>query len=102
MLGVWKNSILRFYWLNAKWNFGFWLNAKPCYEERKYQYVSDHFDLNKNLDNLKVQGELDRKTGSQNRFKGYLYKGGLYMDNPGVQGTVDEETRKHWLKKRWI
>lgn len=102
MLRIWKKSILRFYWLNAKWNIGFWMNAKPCYEEKRYLYTVDHLDLDKNLNNLNLKFELDRNVGTQKRFKGYLYNGGLYMDNPGVQCNVDEETRRHWLKKKWI
>lgn len=78
------------------------MNAKPCYEEKRYLYTVDHLDLDKNLNNLNLKFELDRNVGTQKRFKGYLYNGGLYMDNPGVQCNVDEETRRHWLKKKWI
>lgn len=102
MFSLWKKSKLRFYWLNAKWNIGFWMHAKPCYEEKKYQYTVDHLDFDKNIHGLKLRFELDKKNGTQKRFKGYLYKNGLYMDNPGAYHIVDEETRKHWLKKRWI
>jgi hypothetical protein len=103
MLGLWKRSRLRYYWLNTKWNVGFWLNAKPLYEDKHYHYVDDKaLDLDKNLDELNVQFEFDKKLGHYRKFKGYMYRNGLYWDNPGPQCAVDQETRQHWLKKRWI
>lgn len=103
MLGrLWKRSILRFYWLNTTWNIGFWLNAKPMYEHKYYSYLDETIDLDKNLNNLNLRFEFDKKHDTYRRFKGYAYKGGIYMDNPGPQCRVDEETRVHWLKKRWI
>lgn len=99
---LWGRSIVRFYWLNAKWNLGFWLNAKPCYEDKTYTYVDETLDLDKNLNDVRMQFEFDKKTASYRRFKGYMYNGGIYWDNPGVQRSVDAETREHWFRKRWI
>lgn len=78
------------------------MNAKPCYEDKTYSYVDETLDLDKNLDGLKMKFEFDKKLGTYKKFKGYLYKNGLYLDNPGVQHTVNKEMRQHWLKKGWI
>ena len=101
-LKLWKNSILRFYWLNARWNIGYWMNAKPCYEECRYTYKDDELDLDKNLDNLNIQMQFDQKAAVYKKFKGYVFRGGIHLDNPGAQYAVDSETRAHWLKKGWI
>ena len=99
---LWKFSALRFYWLNAKWNVGFWMNAKPCYEDKFFTYTDETLDLDKNLDNINLKFEFEKKTSSYKRFKGYIYRNGMYWDNPGAQCSVDTETRAHWVKKRWI
>ena len=98
----WKLSILRFYWLNTTWNIGFWMNSKPFYEQKHYSHIDEKLDLDKNLDNVNLQFQFDTKRSTYNRLKGYWYKGGIYMDNPGPQCSVDAETRAHWLKRRWI
>lgn len=78
------------------------MNAKPLYVDHRYEYSSDVLDLDKNLNDLNLQMKFDRKLGVQRRFKGYMYRNSIYMDNPGPQCSVDAETRAHWLKKRWI
>ena len=87
------------------WNIGFWMNAKPCYEERTYTQSEESIDFDRNFDELKsgkLHFELDAHTSSYKRFKGYLYRGGIYWDNPGVQCSVDSDTREHWFNKKWI
>ncbi len=72
------------------------MNAKACYEERKYTYIDE------TISGIDMHLEPTKKANSYKRFKGYLYNSGVYWDNPGVQCSVDQETRAHWFKKRWI
>jgi len=81
------------------------MHAKPCYEDKTYKQSDDSLDFDRNFDDLKkgkLHFELDAHTGSYRRFKGYMYNGGIYWDNPGVQCSVDPVTREHWFNKRWI
>lgn len=74
----WLNSNLRAYVLNAKWNYSFWLNAKRVYKNVSYKkkidnyYGDDYYLMNQNEQFI-----------SKKRFAGYLYKGNIYLDNPG-------------------
>lgn len=79
----WKTSKLRFYILNAKWNYSFWLWSK-----RKYVDVSF---IKTNPINGKREKIIKR------RFKGYEYKGKTYEDNPGIPLTKEEWSK--WKSK---
>jgi hypothetical protein len=66
----WKNSKIRFYILNAIWNYSFWLLCK-----RKYVDVSY---IKTNPISQKRDKIIKR------RFVGYEYKNQIYLDNPGM------------------
>lgn len=72
----WKYSRIRFYIKNAVWNYGFWLNCKRQYEQVTY--------MRKNFFNADVELVTKR------RFVGYMYKGNIYLDNPGRPIDRDE------------
>lgn len=96
MVRWWKHSRLRFYILNTKWNYGFWLHAKPVYKEHKYT-VDDGLDLTlTSVQDTKVK--VKKKTKTQRRFVGFMYKNQIYQDNPGIQGE-DKETWEAWIRK---
>ena len=42
-----------------------------------------------------------KKNVSKRRFVGYLYKNGIYIDNPGLQ-IKDRKTWEAWKKKKLI
>lgn len=70
-----------------------------------YTQNVDNIDFDKNFDGLKngsLHFNLDKETKSYRRFKGYMYNGGVYWDNPGVQCSVDKDTREYWFNKKWI
>lgn len=95
MLKVWKNSRLRFYILNARWNYGFWIFAKKVYKDFRYQTESGEF-----VDTtFKI---VERKNPKKSRrFIGYMYKGRIYQDNPGMQ-NIDADAWRVWRKKGLI
>lgn len=86
--GKWYYSKLRFYLLNCIWNYGFWLNAKKTYSSTEYRVTND---------NGFYTGEI-RKI---RKFSGYLYKGKIYLDNPGLP-IQDRELWGIWKKKGLI
>ncbi len=96
----WKTSKLRFYILNALWNYKFWLFAEKKFKEHVYEVNEEEF----NLDNLDVTGKmLYKKTKVfQRRFIGYMYNGLLHLDNPGFKHTVDKESWTAWKNKGLI
>ena len=88
MSNWWKYSALRFYILNAMWNYKFWLNAKKVY---------DVISFNKKSGRLgEIQVPVVKK-----RFKGYLFKGSLYLDNPGIP-DIKRDVWEVWKKKGLI
>jgi len=95
MLKMWKHSRVRFYLLNLKWNYGFWIFTKKVYKDVKYHVQTGEF-----IDTtLKI---IERKKPkNRRRFVGYMYKGIIYQDNPGIQG-IDRETWIAWKKKGLI
>lgn len=83
----WKYSKFRFYLLNARWNYSFWLFCR-----RKYAFVSY---VKVNPINQKREKIIKK------RFLGYEYKGNVYEDNPGFPIRSDEELNV-WRKKKLI
>lgn len=96
---IWKRSKLRFYFLNALWNYRFWLHAEKIYKDHIYE-VEDDIDL----DDIDVTGKIitRKKKVRRRRFVGYMYKGRLYLDNPGVREFVDKETWNMWVNKGFV
>ena len=84
----WKYSVLRFYVLNTCWNYKFWLNAKKIYE----------LIPQTNYTNRLVENEIP---GSKKRFKGYMYKGRIYLDNPGIP-NIERDVWNVWKDKKII
>lgn len=93
----WKYSSIRFYILNFLWNLNFMLHAKKIYRTQTNQVVD--------LDNIEMDYTLKlmpkKKTISSRRFSGYMFRGKIYHDNPGIQG-IDYDTWIKWKKKKLI
>ena len=94
----WKHSKLRFYILNALWNYKFWLFSEKIFKEKVYHIKHEEFDLE----------DVDGRTGKMNykttkkvsrRFVGYMYKGMMHLDNPGFRHTVDADSWSAWKAK---
>lgn len=84
----WYFSALRFYLVNTRWNYSFWLNSKKIFEYKEYR-VFDNRGF--------YTGEI-RKI---RKFIGYEYKGKIYQDNPGFP-IIDRELWVAWKKKGLI
>lgn len=84
----WKYSSLRFYILNTCWNYKFWLNAKKIYE------------LVPQINTINRLGEKEIKS-TKKRFKGYLYKGRIYLDNTGIP-NIERDVWSAWKSKKLI
>jgi hypothetical protein len=102
----WKFSTLRFYIINALWNYKFWLCCTKEYHEVKYyHYDSPRMDPNFVDQNFRIfdndTNNLDSILKTKRRFIGYKYKGQIYMDNPGVK-IQDKDVWNHWRKKGLI
>ena len=90
----WKYSKLRFYILNALWNYKFWLFAKKMYKNDSYVIDINEYDMDYTFKLIPKKKKVNRK-----RFIGYMYKNGIYIDNPGIQG-VDQDTLNVWKRKK--
>lgn len=97
----WKHSKLRFYILNTLWNYRFWFFAQKIFKNHSYNVVEKEFNLN-DVDGYtgKMKHKTVRKT--RKRFVGYMYKGMMYLDNPGFKHTVDDDAWKAWREKGLI
>lgn len=97
---MWKHSRLRYYILNAAWNYKFWLFAEKIYKDYSYEIVEEEFSL----DNVDITGKMNfnKKKVFKKRFVGYMFENGMYLDNPGFKHTVDKETWKAWKSKGLI
>jgi hypothetical protein len=84
----WKYSKLRFYILNALWNYKFWLNAKSIYTNITYYTSTNRL------------GEKESPV-TKKRFRGYSYKGKIYLDNPGIQ-NIEKDVLDSWKQKGFI
>ena len=90
---LWKHSKVRFYIKNTMWNYKFWLFAKKMYKETYFEVETNDYDMDITFKLIAKKKKIKRK-----RFIGYMYDGGIYLDNPGIQG-IDQETLKAWRKK---
>lgn len=84
----WKYSALRFYILNTIWNYKFWLNTKKVYDDIVYNNKNNRFGIK--------ESSIVKK-----RFKGYLYKGKIYLDNPGIP-NIERDAWNAWKNKGLI
>lgn len=94
---LWKHSRLRFYFLNTLWNYKFWLFSKKVFRTVHHVVANtDNYEMDTFFKLKPTKKEITSK-----RFSGYLYKGNIYHDNPGIQG-IDQETWQAWKKKGLI
>lgn len=84
----WRYSSLRFYIMNALWNYKFWLNCTKEYTT--IEYYTFHSARNENPDKV-----------TRKRFIGYKYKGKIYSDNPGII-IKDRDVWEAWNKRGLI
>jgi len=90
---TWKHSRLRFYILNAKWNYKFWLFAKKMHKTVSYQIEEGDYDMD-----FDYKLKRNKKTVYKKRFIGYFFENNIYLDNPGIK-IDDRETWEAWKKK---
>lgn len=83
----WRYSTLRFYVLNATWNYRFWILCRKKYKDVTY-FKKDFFRNNSE--------EVTKR-----RFEGYSYKGKMYLDNPGII-DIEKDVWEKWKKKGLI
>lgn len=94
---LWKHSRIRFYILNTIWNYKFWIFSKKVFKTVTHTVINkDSFEMD-----LYQKVKPQKKTITSKRFSGYLYKGNIYHDNPGLQ-NIDSETWQAWRKKGLI
>ena len=87
---------VRFYILNALWNYRFWFFCKKLFKMVHYNIEAGEYELD---DTLKIKRNI--KSFTKKRFVGYFYKNNIYLDNPGFK-VDDRETWKSWKKKGLI
>lgn len=88
IIKTWHYSILRFYLKNFFWNYNFWLKSKKVFDEIEYKLKDNN-------------GFYTGKTKKIKKFKGFLYKNKLYLDNPGFP-IKDRELWINWKNKGLI
>ena len=93
---IWKHSSLRFYILNAIWNYSFWLFAKKMFKNVQYEIEDGEYKMD---DFYKVK--KDKKQVAKRRFIGYFFRNEIFFDNPGLK-INDRETWESWKKKGLI
>jgi len=105
MVKWWKHSKLRFYWCNTRWNYQFWLHAKPIYREHKYT-VDEGLDLDQTLSDAVMKVKVKRTTKTQRRFIGFFIKTKSIKTTLGFKvktqrlGTLG--FKKGWLKRNFF
>ena len=87
----WKYSSIRFYVLNAKFNYGFWLKSKKKFDYIKFNKPQP-FKIN-------TTHKIEKIT--KKRFVGYEYEGEVYLDNPGFK-IKNRDVWENWKKKGLI
>jgi hypothetical protein len=93
---IWKHSRLRFYILNAIWNYKFWLFAKKMYRNISYQIEEGEYDMD-----FDYKLKRKKKTVYKKRFVGYFFENNIYLDNPGLK-IEDRSTWESWKKKKLL
>jgi hypothetical protein len=93
---IWKYSRIRFYILNAIWNYKFWLFTKKMYKTIKYQIEDGDYSME-----FDYTLHKEKKTVSRKRFVGYFFQNNIYLDNPGMR-IEDRETWEVWKRKGLI
>lgn len=83
----WKFSSFRFYVLNAKWNYTFWLQCSLEYKIFEYY----HFPSQRE-EPVKI---------NKKRFLGYKFNGQIYLTNPGLP-IKERDVWECWHKKGLI
>ena len=96
----WKDSRLRFYILNALWNYKFWLFAEKIFKDHSYEIIEEGFAL----DDVDITGKMlyKKKRVYSKRFVGHMYDGMMHLDNPGLKHTVDKDVWTSWKEKGLI
>lgn len=92
----WIKSKIRAYILNAKWNYSFWLHAKRVYKNFNYKRKVDNYYG----DDYNLMSKNEEMV-SKKRFAGYLYKGNIYLDNPG-RPILNREEWKNLNEKNML
>lgn len=97
---MWKHSRLRYYILNAIWNYKFWLFAEKVYKNHSYNVREEEL----NLEDVDITGKIrfNTKKVNKKRFVGYKYDNMMYLDNPGLRQEVTKEVWNAWKKKGLI
>lgn len=97
---IWTHSSLRFYILNAIWNYKFWLFAEKMFKMHSYEIEDNELSF----EDVDITGKISfkKKRVFKRRFVGYMYKGSMYLDNPGFSHTVDDKTWEAWKLKGLI
>jgi len=85
----WKYSSFRFYCLNAKHNYDFWLNSRRVFTTIEYLKFASHLRSS------------SFKKQKKKRFVGYEYKGKIYLDNPGIS-IKERDVWEKWKEKGLI
>ena len=93
---LWRHSRVRFYILNTIWNYKFWIFAKKIYKKHYHTIETNEYDMDYTFKLIPKKKKIQRK-----RFIGYLYKGSIYIDNPGIQG-IDQDTWNAWRRKKLL
>jgi hypothetical protein len=88
--------MLRFYILNASWNYKFWIFSKKIYKVVNYDIEDGEYGMG---DDFKIK--KNKKKISKKRFVGYFYKNNIYLDNPGLK-IDDRETWESWKRRGMI
>lgn len=85
---LWYYSKYRFYLKNTIWNYNFWLKSKKIFEEVEYNTKNE-------------SGFYDGNKRKLKKFKGFLFKGKMYLDNPGFP-INDRDLWVAWKNKGLI
>lgn len=82
----WKFSKLRFYYKNFLFNIEFFFMAKKQFSDIEY---------------TKGEAIFKPERVKRHRFKGYLFKGKIYTDNPGLL-NIESSVWHYWKNKGYF